>query len=67
MWKQKPRSAKEIGLTRSESLQKKGGNKKEKSSKMCDKKKGNCSKVYDNTKYTRSSLVVFSSKSFNCI
>jgi hypothetical protein len=34
---------------------------------VCDKKKGNCSKVYDNTKYIRSSLVLFSAKSFNCI
>jgi hypothetical protein len=39
MWKQKPRSAKEIGLTRSESLQKRVETKKKKVQKCVTRKK----------------------------
>jgi phosphopantetheine adenylyltransferase len=39
MWKQKPRSAKEIGLTRSESLQKRVERKKKKVQRCVTRKK----------------------------
>jgi len=65
-------------LDKKHKFTKKGGNKKEKSSKVCDKKKEKnskvydkkkekCSKVFNNTKYIRFSLIVFATKSFNCI